>query len=52
MGQRLDNAQAMLFGTRRAVIDLYRVEQDKIVEHWDVSEEIAPESTWINSGKF
>lgn len=39
-------------GVRLAVIDLYRVDGDKIVEHWDVIEEITPESTWVNSGKF
>lgn len=38
--------------TRVAVIDLYRIDGDRIVEHWDVTEEITPESTWVNSGKF
>lgn len=38
--------------TPLAVIDLYRVEQDLIVEHWDVIEQITPEETWVNSGKF
>lgn len=38
--------------TSHAVIDLYRVEQDRIVEHWDVTEAITPEDTWVNSGKF
>lgn len=37
---------------RHAVIDLYRVEQDLIVEHWDVTEPITPEDSWVNSGKF
>lgn len=35
-----------------AVIDLFRVEEGRIVEHWDVAEEITPEDTWVNSGKF
>ncbi len=39
-------------GTSHAVIDLFRVEGGKIVEHWDVSEEITPKETWVNSGKF
>ena len=39
-------------GSRRAVIDLFRLESGMIVEHWDVVEEIAPEETWVNSGKF
>ncbi len=39
-------------GQRQAVIDLFRVEDQKIVEHWDVIEPIAPRDTWVNSGKF
>ena len=35
-----------------AVIDLFRVDNGLIVEHWDVMEEITPEATWVNSGKF
>ena len=35
-----------------AVIDLFRLSQGKIVEHWDVSEEIIPKDQWVNSGKF
>lgn len=38
--------------TRLAVIDLFRVADGKIVEHWDVIEEIIPEDEWVNSGKF
>lgn len=38
--------------TRLAVIDLYRIEGSHIVEHWNVTEEVTPESTWVNSGKF
>lgn len=45
-------AESELNGRRYAVIDLFRVERDKIVEHWDVVEEIAPADTWVNSGKF
>ncbi len=41
-----------LAGTDMAVIDLFRVAAGRIVEHWDVIEEIAPEETWVNSGKF
>ena len=39
-------------GTPMAVIDLFRVEDGRIVEHWDVMEEILPEDRWVNSGKF
>jgi predicted SnoaL-like aldol condensation-catalyzing enzyme len=35
-----------------AIIDLYRVEDGLIVEHWDVTEEITPPDTWVNTGKF
>jgi predicted SnoaL-like aldol condensation-catalyzing enzyme len=45
-------AESELFDTRYAVIDLFRVENGKIAEHWDVMEEITPEGTWVNTGKF
>ena len=33
--------------------DLFRIEDGKIVEHWDTIEEIAPEKNWKNSnGKY
>lgn len=38
--------------TDMAVIDLFRLENGLIVEHWDVMEEILPEDQWVNSGKF
>jgi len=38
--------------TDMAVIDLFRVADGRIIEHWDVIEEITPEETWVNSGKF
>lgn len=41
-----------LGGTELAVIDLFRVADDRIVEHWDVIEEIPPRDQWVNSGKF
>lgn len=33
-------------------VDLFRVEQGKIVEHWDNSEPVPPQEEWANSGKF
>ncbi len=41
-----------LGGTEMAVVDLFRVDDGLIVEHWDVMEEIPPKETWVNSGKF
>lgn len=40
-------------GAPTSYYDLWRVENGKIVEHWDVMETIADESTWQNqNGKF
>lgn len=39
-------------GADMAVIDLFRVGDGLIVEHWDVMEEILPADQWVNSGKF
>lgn len=38
--------------TSYAVFNLFRIENSKIVEHWDCIEEIAPKEQWANSGKF
>ncbi len=45
-------AESELDAKRHAVIDLFRVEHGKIVEHWDVVEEITARDSWVNSGKF
>lgn len=40
-------------GKKMTYYDLFRVEDGKIAEHWDVMEELAPESDWKNNnGKF
>ena len=40
-------------GKHTAYYDLFRVENGKIAEHWDVMETILPQSEWQNSnGKF
>lgn len=39
-------------GTQMAVIDLFRVSDGKIVEHWDVMEPVPAEHELVNSGKF
>ena len=39
-------------GQPLAQVDLFRVEDGKVVEHWDNAEPVPPESEWSNSGKF
>lgn len=40
-------------GTHSALYDLFRLEHERIVEHWDTTEAVAPPSEWKNSnGKF
>lgn len=39
-------------GDEFAVFDLFRVQDGKIVEHWDTMEKILPADQWGNSGKF
>ncbi|MGB0683988.1 MAG: nuclear transport factor 2 family protein [Magnetovibrionaceae bacterium] len=40
-------------GRHSAFYDLFRLEEDLIVEHWDTVEKIAPQSEWKNgNGKF
>ena len=40
-------------GILTAFYDLFRLENGKIVEHWDVIESILPKDRWQNSnGKF
>lgn len=39
-------------GNDHAVFDVYRVAENKIVEHWNLAEQILPREQWGNSGKF
>lgn len=40
-------------GEHTSFYDLFRIENGKIAEHWDIIETIAPEATWKNTnGKF
>jgi len=40
-------------GEHSAFYDLYRLEDGKLVEHWDTIEAVAPRSEWMNdNGKF
>ena len=40
-------------GHHSSFFDLFRVENGKLVEHWDTTEEVPPRSVWKNeNGKF
>lgn len=39
-------------GAELAVFDIFRIEDGKIVEHWDNIEPIPPRAEWTNTGKF
>lgn len=46
-------SEGSFLGKHAAFYDLYRLDNDKIVEHWDVIEEIPAAAAWKNSnGKF
>lgn len=46
-------SEGQFLGKKVAFYDLFRIEENLIVEHWDVIEEIPAEDTWMNSnGKF
>lgn len=46
-------SEGKLAGKLTSFYDLFRVENGKIAEHWDVIETIAPKETWKNNnGKF
>jgi predicted SnoaL-like aldol condensation-catalyzing enzyme len=44
--------QATWDGQPLAQVDIFRIEEGLIVEHWDNSEPVPPEEEWANSGKF
>ena len=49
----LSISEGSFAGKPTSFYDLFRVENGKIVEHWDVMETIAPEEEWKNTnGKF
>ena len=39
-------------GTPVAHVDIFRVQEDRIVEHWDLTEVVPPEDERVNSGSF
>jgi len=46
-------SEGKLGGIHSAFYDLFRVAEGKLVEHWDTTEQIAPQSEWKNNnGKF
>lgn len=46
-------SEATFGGARTSYYDLWRIENGKVVEHWDVMETIAAKETWQNqNGKF
>ena len=46
-------SQGKFAGRLSSVYDLFRVENGKIAEHWDVIESIPPRTEWTNAnGKF
>ena len=46
-------SEGQLAGKHTSFYDLFRVENGKIAEHWDVIETIAAKETWKNNnGKF
>jgi predicted SnoaL-like aldol condensation-catalyzing enzyme len=49
----LSVSEGQFLGKNAAFYDLFRVEDGKIVEHWDTIEEILPKEAWKNNnGKF
>lgn len=46
-------SEGALGGRHSAFYDLFRVDDGKLVEHWDTTEKVAPRSEWKNdNGKF
>lgn len=46
-------SEGQFLGKHVAFYDLFRIENGKIVEHWDTIEEIPPKDKWMNNnGKF
>lgn len=39
-------------GQPYAQVDIFRLEDELIVEHWDNAEPVPPQDEWVNSGKF
>lgn len=49
----LSVSEGLKSGVHSAFYDLFRVENGKVVEHWDTTEKVAPQDQWKNNnGKF
>ncbi|MGB0865841.1 MAG: nuclear transport factor 2 family protein [Granulosicoccaceae bacterium] len=49
----LSMTEGYLKGEHVSFVDLFRLEQAQIVEHWDTLDHVPPESEWVNqNGKF
>ncbi|MGJ8679270.1 nuclear transport factor 2 family protein [Paraglaciecola sp.] len=49
----LSVSEGLKLGVHTSFYDLFRVENAKVVEHWDTTEKVAPRSEWKNdNGKF
>ena len=44
--------RALRQGQPFAQVDLYRIQDGRVVEHWDNAEPVPPKEEWVNSGKF
>jgi len=45
-------SKGTMAGQELCIFDIFRIENGKIVEHWDNMEPIPPRSEWANTGKF
>ncbi|WP_240931737.1 nuclear transport factor 2 family protein [Parasedimentitalea denitrificans] len=49
----LSVSEGTLGGNHSAFYDLFRIADGKVVEHWDTTEKVVPQSEWKNdNGKF
>ena len=44
-------SEGQFLGKHVALYDLFRIENEKIVEHWDTIEEILPKDKWMNNNE-
>ena len=46
-------SEGSLGGVHSAIYDLFRIDEGRLVEHWDTVEAVPPRSDWKNgNGKF